>query len=83
MNILHIIRKKGDSYPLELAAAQKAAGDSVKVLLLQDAVMSCTNDAASFCCKEDADARGGSCGNQVDYKGIVNMIFEADSVINW
>lgn len=81
MNILHLVRKKGETYPLEIAAAQKAAGDSVKVVMLQDAVMSCSGDG--YCCKEDAEARGGSCGNLVDYRGIVKMIFEADSVVNW
>jgi len=83
MKILHIIRKKGDTYPLSVAAAQKSAGDEAKVILLHDAVLSCSGDAASFCCKEDAEARGVSCGNQVDYNTIVKMVFEADSVINW
>jgi sulfur relay protein TusB/DsrH len=83
MKILHILRKRGDTYPLNIAAAQKKAGDDAKLLLMQDAVFSCTGDASSYCCKEDAEARGISCGNQVDYGQIVNMIFEADSVVNW
>ena len=83
MKVLHIIRKKGDTYPLSIAATQKSGGDDVKVLLLQDAVLSCSGDASSFCCKEDAEARGVSCGNQVDYSQIVNMVFDADSVVNW
>ena len=78
-----MVRKKGDTYPMEIAAAQKAAGDEVKVLLMQDAVLSCKGDQMSFCCKEDAEARGVGCGNQVDYDGIVKMIFEADRVMNW
>ncbi|HLB25045.1 MAG TPA: hypothetical protein VJM83_01820 [Nitrospirota bacterium] len=82
MKILHIVRKKGDTYPLAIAASQKSGGDDVKVLLMQDAVFSCGGDG-TFCCKEDAEARGGCCGSQVDYGQIVNMIFEADSVINW
>ena len=83
MKILHMVRKKGDMYPFDIAAAQKAAGDEPKVLLLQDAVLSCMGDSSTFCCKEDAEARGVGCGNQVDYNGIVKMIFDADSVINW
>ena len=84
MKVLHILRKRGDSYPQSIAAAQRAAGDDVKVLMLQDAVLSCTcNDGNAFCCKEDAEARGTGCGNLVDYKGIVKMIFDADSVVNW
>jgi hypothetical protein len=31
----------------------------------------------------DAEARGVGCGNQVDYAQIVNMVFDADSVVNW
>lgn len=83
MKILHMVRKKGDVYPLAIAAAQKASGDDVKVLLLQDAVMSCTGDKQTYCCKEDAEARGTGCGTLVDYDAIVKMIFDADSVINW
>jgi len=83
MKILHIIRKRGDTYPLEIADIQRKAGDETKVLLVQDAVLSCKGDAASFCCKEDADARGVGCGNQVDYREMVKMIFDADSVVNW
>jgi len=83
MNILHIIRQKGDAYPMQIAAAQKAGGDDVKILLLHDAVLACSGDANTFCCKEDAEARGTGCGQQVDYDAIVKMIFEADSVVNW
>jgi len=83
MKILHMVRGMRDTYPLEMAAAHKAQGDDVKVLLMQDAVLSCTGDASTFCCKEDAEARGVSCGNQVDYNAIVNMIFDADQVVNW
>ena len=83
MKVLHILRQKADAYPQSIIAAQRAAGDDVKVVMLQDAVLSCACDASSFCCKEDAEARGTSCGNLVDYKGIVDMVFDADSVINW
>jgi sulfur transfer complex TusBCD TusB component (DsrH family) len=83
MKVLHMVRKKADSYPMDIAAAQKAAGDEVKVVLLQDAVLSCKGDAGTFCCKEDAEARGVGCGTQVDYNTIVKMIFEADRVVNW
>ena len=83
MKILHMVRQIGDTYPLEIAAAQKAKGDDVKVLLMEDAVLSCKGGADSFCCKEDAEARGVGCGNQVDYDGIVKMIFDADIVNNW
>jgi hypothetical protein len=83
LKILHLIRKKGDAYPLQIVESQKKAGDDVKVVFLQDGVFSCTGDGASACCTEDADARGVSCGNKVDYKGIIDMIFDADSVINW
>lgn len=83
MNILHMVRQKGDSYPLEIAGVQNLGGEKVKVVLMQDAVLSCPGGDHVFCCKEDAEARGVGCGNQVDYKAIVDMIFEADSVINW
>jgi hypothetical protein len=83
MKILHMIRQNHDSYPMDIASAQKAAGDDVKVVLLHDAVLSCAGNASTFCCKEDAEARGVSCGNQVDYQGIVKMIFDADIVSNW
>ena len=48
MKILHMVRKKGDAYPLAIAAAQKASGDDVKVLLLQDAVFSCVGDKETY-----------------------------------
>lgn len=83
MNILHIIRHKGEAYPMQIVAAQKAAGDNVKVLLLHDAVFTCPSDANTFCCEEDAEARGTGCGQKVGYDAIVKMIFEADSVVNW
>ena len=83
MKILHILRRRGDAFPMQVVADQKAGGNDVQLLLLQDAVLSCTGDGSSFCCKEDAEARGVSCGSQVDYNQIVNMVFEADSVINW
>ncbi len=83
MKILHILRKRADAYPMQVAADQKAEGNDVQVVLLHDAVLSCRGDASTFCCKEDAEARGVSCGSQVDYNQIVNMVFEADSVVNW
>lgn len=83
MKILHMIRNRGDVFPMDIAAAQKAGGDDVKVVLIQDAVFSCVCDPSSFCCKEDAEARGVGCGNQVDYKDIVKMVFDSDSVVNW
>ena len=83
MKVLHIVRKRGDAYPMLMAASQKAAGDDVKTLLLHDAVLTCSGDASSFCLKEDAEARGVGCGSQVDYKDVIKMLFDADSVVNW
>ncbi|MGA2193011.1 MAG: hypothetical protein ABSG42_06520 [Nitrospirota bacterium] len=83
MKILHIVRKRGDAYPLNIAKLQNKGGDEAKVLLMQDAVFSCAGDGASYCCKEDAEARGVGCGQQVDYNQIVQMVFDADSVVNW
>ncbi len=83
MKILHMVRRKGDALPLQMADSQRKAGDDVKIVFLQDGVFSCKGDGTSVCCAEDADARGVSCGSKVDYKGIVDMIFDADSVINW
>ncbi len=83
MKILHLIRKKGEPYPLQIVESQRKAGDDVRIVFLQDGVFACTGDKNSVCCAEDADARGVSCGSKVDYKGIVDMIFDADSVINW
>ena len=47
MKILHLIRRKGDAYPLQIAESQKKAGDDVKVVFLQDGVFSCTGDGSS------------------------------------
>jgi len=84
-SILHLIRRLGDTEAVAVARAQQAAGYSVSLLLLQDAVL----DRPDFpgpilACRQDDQARGGRCPYpSLDYDDIVRLLFEHRRVISW
>ena len=81
MKILHIIRNPNDTTPIEIAEAQSAEHD-VMMLLLHDAVYLKTG-LKTYACKADAEARGVTEHECVEYDRIVKMLFEYDRVVSW
>ena len=86
IKILHIIKKSDDFLAYDMISRQRRNKENeVAVLLLHDAVYTPPNeDTTTFCCRDDLEARNVTChGNPVDYKEIVNLMLDADKVINW
>ncbi len=81
MKILHIIRNPNDSTPIEIAKAQSRENE-VALLLLHDAVYM-QPELKAYACKKDAEARGVTGHECVDYDRIVEMLFEYDKVVSW
>jgi len=83
MKILHIIRNPNDETPLEIAKSQSEENE-VAVLLLHDAVYAIPDvQFKVYACASDAEARGVARHECVDYKRIVQMLFEFDKVVSW
>jgi sulfur relay protein TusB/DsrH len=83
MKILHIIRNPNDETPLEIARSQSEIHE-VAVLLMHDAVYAIPDvQFKVYACTADAEARGVARHECVDYKGIVQMLFEYDKVVSW
>jgi sulfur relay protein TusB/DsrH len=81
MKILHIIRNPNDATPLEIARAQ-SRDNEVALLLLHDAVYA-KPELTTYACAKDAEARGVTGHECVDYGRIVEMLFEYDKVVSW
>jgi len=83
MKILHIIRNPNDGTPLEIASSQGEEHE-VAILLLHDAVYSIPDVKFKvYACESDAKARGVERHECVDYKKIVELLFEFDKVVSW
>lgn len=83
MKILHVIRNPNDGTPLEIAISQNEEHE-VAVLLLHDAVYAIPNvQFKLYACEADAEARGVTRHECVNYKKIVEMLFEFDKVVSW
>jgi sulfur relay protein TusB/DsrH len=83
MKILHIIRNPNDETPLVIARAQ-SEDNEVAVLLLHDAVYANSDvQFKVYACAADAEARGVARHECVDYKRIVELLFEFDKVVSW
>ena len=83
MKILHIIRNPNDETPLEIARSQNKEHE-VAVLLLHDAVYAIPDvQFKVYACTSDAEARGVARHECVDYKKIVEMLFEFDKIVSW
>jgi len=81
MKILHIIRNPNDITPIEIAKAQSNEHD-VALLLLHDAVYMKTG-LKTYACRNDAEARGITEHECVEYDMIVQMLFGYDRVVSW
>jgi sulfur transfer complex TusBCD TusB component (DsrH family) len=81
MKILHIIRNPNDATPLEIARAQSKDNEAA-ILLLHDAVYA-KPDLKTYACAKDAEARGVTEHDCVDYGRIAEMLFEYDKVVSW
>jgi sulfur relay protein TusB/DsrH len=83
MKILHIIRNPNDETPIEIARSQSEEHE-VAVLLLHDGVYAIHEvQFKVYACTADAEARGVMAHECVDYKRIVQMLFEFDKVVSW
>jgi sulfur relay protein TusB/DsrH len=83
MKILHITRNPNDEIPIEIAKSQSEEHE-VSVLLLHDAVYAIPDvQFKVYACTADAEARGVMGHECVDYKRIVQMLFEFDKVVSW
>jgi len=83
MKILHIIRNPNDATPFEIAGSQSEEHE-VAVLLLHDAVYAIPDvQFKVYACTADAEARGVARHECVDYKKIVELLFEFDKVVSW
>lgn len=83
MKILHIIRNPNDKTPLEIARSQSKEHD-VAILLLHDAAYAIPDvQFKVYACAADAGARGVTRHECVDYKKIVQMLFEYEKVVSW
>ncbi len=81
MKILHIIRNPNDATPIEIASSQ-SKDNEVAVLLMHDAVYA-SPGLKVYACAADAEARGVTIHECVDYDRIVEMFFEYDKVMSW
>ena len=81
MKILHIIRNPNDATPIEIAKSQSLSHE-VMLLLLHDAVYA-RPELPAYACEADARARGVIKHECVDFKRIVQMLFEYDKVVSW
>ncbi len=95
MNVLHIIRKRSDGFPVKIirASADGAGGpnESNSVLVVQDAVFSRPGGARGvgpgvmvYRAKDDLLRRGEAPRpGDLTYSEIVSLIFKHDKVVCW
>lgn len=85
--ILHIVKDPHNKKPFELIRRQANADDQTKVqlVLTQEAVKLHPDFPASvYVLEEDLRERGlSSPYPKVDYAGLLDLIFNSESVINW
>lgn len=86
MRYLHIIKDPYETLAWEVAEAQAGASYEATVLLWQDGVLS-TRESTLFryAAAADLEARGVPAGRfkAVDYREIVELIFQHDRVTCW
>jgi sulfur relay protein TusB/DsrH len=86
MRYLHIIKDPKETWAWEVAESQVKAGHEAAVLLWQDGVL--TRRQTTFplyAAAADLEARGvppGGC-KAVNYREIVDLIFQYDRVTSW
>jgi sulfur relay protein TusB/DsrH len=83
MKILHIIRNPNEETSFEIAGSQNQEHE-VAILLLHDAVYAILDvQVKVYACEADARARCVTKHECVDYRRIVQMLFEYDKVVSW
>lgn len=86
MRYLHIIKDPHETLAWEVAEAQAAENHEVAVLLWQDGVLSTRQSTLSrYAVAADLEARGIPAGRfkAVEYREIVELIFQHDRVTCW
>lgn len=85
MKVLHLLRSIDDERAMATARSH-AREQAASLVLLQDAVLGRVEGFAGpvYACAEDTAARGkGGEYTEIDYEGIVRLLFEHDRVIVW
>ncbi len=82
---LHIVKSAGAVHPWDLLARQAATADTCTVALIQDAVTAKSSvPCPTFALARDVRARGADTLHPlIDDERLLEMIWEADSVIVW
>jgi sulfur relay protein TusB/DsrH len=83
---LHIIKDPTETLAWEVAEAQAAEGHEVAVLLWQDGVLASRETLLpTWATGADLKARGIRAGRfkAVDYREVVELIFQVDRVTAW
>lgn len=86
MRYLHIIKDPQETWAWEVAEAQAEAGHEVAVLLWQDGVLSRRQTPLPlYAAQADLEARGVHPGGWkvVNYREIVDLLFQYDRVTSW
>lgn len=86
MRYLHIIKDPRESLAWEVAEAQAGASHEVAVLLWQDGVLSTRESTLSrYAAAADLEARGVPAWRfkAVEYREVVELIFQHDRVTCW
>jgi len=85
--LLHIVKDPNNKKPFELIRRQAEAQDltEVQLVLTQEAVQLHPDfHAAIYVLDEDLRERGlSSSYPKIDYSGLLDLIFNSESVINW
>lgn len=86
MKILHIMRERND--PVAFKAINESVRErdgEVSVLLMHDSVLSALPEGIdAYACKDDVEARGINVPYPtLDYREIVRLLVQFDSVITW
>ncbi|MBN4054512.1 hypothetical protein JYT87_02260 [Nitrospira defluvii] len=84
MTILHILKNKADRYPLDLIEKQSPS-NKISILLIQEARGMEIKDigASIFVLSNDLKKNHKSEASQVSNQEMLQMIFEAESVMVW
>lgn len=86
MKFLHIIKNPAETWAWEMAEEQAKRGHEVAILLWQDGVLSTRETSLPlYAATADVAARGvaGERFRAVDYRDVVELVFQYDRVSCW
>lgn len=86
MKYLHIIKNPAETWGWDVAEDQARRGHEVAILLWQDGVLSTRETSLPlYATASDVAARGlpGGRFRAVDYRDVVNLVFQYDRVSCW